>query len=66
MRPGREEVIKRLAWYSTEFGLVMEDNRIKVFGAGIFPGETHDTIMEFYRLRDNVLDYSGCICAVTR
>src|SRR5690349_11944770 len=29
------EVIKRLAWYSTEFGLVMEDNRFKIFGAGI-------------------------------
>ena len=56
------EVIKRLAWYSTEFGLVMEDNRIKVFGAGIISGrsELTNTIMEFYRLgRDNVVDYSG-------
>lgn len=56
------EVIKRLAWYSTEFGLVMEDNRIKIFGAGIISGrsELTNTIMEFYRLgRDNVLDYSG-------
>ena len=56
------EVIKRLAWYSTEFGLVMEDNRIKVFGAGTISGraELANTIMEFYRLsRDNVFDYSG-------
>ena len=56
------EVIKRLAWYSTEFGLVMEDNRIKMFGAGIISGrsELANTIMEFYRLgRDNVLDYNG-------
>ena len=56
------EVIKRLAWYSTEFGLVMEDNRIKVFGAGIISGrsELTHTIMEFYRLgRDNVIDYNG-------
>ncbi len=56
------EVIKRLAWYSTEFGLVMEDNRFKVFGAGIISGrsELTNTIMEFYRLgRDNVVDYSG-------
>ena len=56
------EVIKRLAWYSTEFGLVMEDNRLKVFGAGIISGrsELTHTIMEFYRLgRDNVIDYSG-------
>ena len=55
------EVIKRLAWYSTEFGLVMEDNRFKVFGAGIISGraELVNTIMEFYRLdRDNVIDYS--------
>jgi phenylalanine-4-hydroxylase len=56
------EVIKRLAWYSTEFGLVMEDNRIKVFGAGTISGraELANTIMEFYRLsRDKVIDYSG-------
>lgn len=56
------EVIKHLAWYSTEFGLVMEDNRIKVFGAGIISGrsELTNTIMEFYRLgRDNVINYSG-------
>ncbi len=55
------EVIKRLAWYSTEFGLVVQDNRFKVFGAGIISGrkELTRTIMEFYRLgRDNVIDFS--------
>ncbi|MBL8077073.1 MAG: hypothetical protein JNM55_03850 [Anaerolineales bacterium] len=55
------EVIKRLAWYSTEFGLVVQENRFKVFGAGIISGraELENTIMEFYRLgRDNVIDYS--------
>ena len=55
------EVIKRLAWYSTEFGLVAEENRFKVFGAGIISGrkELTRTIMEFYRLgRDNVIDYT--------
>lgn len=55
------EVIKRLAWYSTEFGLVVQENRFKVFGAGIISGrkELTRTIMEFYRLgRDNVIDYS--------
>lgn len=60
--PEEREVIRHLAWYSTEFGLVMEDNRIKVFGAGTISGrsELTHTIMEFYRLgRDNVLDYSG-------
>ncbi|HEX2696328.1 MAG TPA: hypothetical protein VHM28_01380 [Anaerolineales bacterium] len=56
------EVIKRLAWYSTEFGLVVEDNRLKVFGAGTISGraELTNTIMEFYRLgRDGVIDYTG-------
>jgi phenylalanine-4-hydroxylase len=56
------EVIKRLAWYSTEFGLVIEDNRFKVFGAGTISGraELSNTIMEFYRLgRDCVIDYTG-------
>ncbi len=55
------EVIKRLAWYTTEFGLVVEDNRFKVFGAGIISGrkELTRTIMEFYRLgRDNVIDFT--------
>ena len=57
-----KEVIKRLAWYSTEFGLVMEDNNFKIFGAGIISGraELANTIMEFYRLsRDNVIVYPG-------
>src|SRR6266496_2325548 len=55
------EVIKRLAWYSTEFGLVLQDNRFKIFGAGIISGraELANTIMEFYRLsRDNVINYT--------
>ena len=64
MKATREEreVIKRLAWYSTEFGLVIEDNRLKVFGAGTISGraELTNTIMEFYRLgRDGVINYTG-------
>ncbi len=54
------EVIKRLAWYSTEFGIVIENGRPKVFGAGIISGraELSNTIIEFYRLdRDDVIDY---------
>lgn len=57
-----KEVIKRLAWYSTEFGLVIQENRFKVFGAGIISGRSEfaNAIMEFYRLsRDNVIDYTG-------
>lgn len=64
--PEEREVIKRLAWYSTEFGLVVQDNRFKVFGAGIISGraELANTIMEFYRLcRDQVIDYSGDVFA---
>ena len=56
------EVIKRLAWYSTEFGLVVEGNRFKIFGAGIISGraELANAVMEFYRLsRDNVFNYTG-------
>jgi phenylalanine-4-hydroxylase len=55
------EVIKRLAWYSTEFGLLVQDNRFKIFGAGIISGraELANAIMEFYRLsRDTVIDYT--------
>ncbi len=64
--PAEKEVIKRLAWYSTEFGLVVEKGRFKVFGAGTISGrsELANTIMEFYRLgRDNVIDYGGDIYA---
>ncbi len=62
--PEEREVIKRLAWYSTEFGLVVQDNRLKVFGAGLISSraELAHTIMEFYRLdRDGLLDYRGNI-----
>ncbi len=61
-----KEVIKRLAWYTTEFGIIVEDGRFKVFGAGTISGrsELANTIMEFYRLsRDNVIDYRGDIYA---
>jgi phenylalanine-4-hydroxylase len=60
--PDEREVIKRLAWYSTEFGLVVQENRFKVFGAGIISGraEFANAIMEFYRLsRDTVIDFTG-------
>src|SRR3989304_2608896 len=53
------EVIKRLAWYSTEFGLVMEANRIKGFvpGVGARHREHPGSRTGFHRLgRDNVLD----------
>lgn len=64
--PDEKEVIKRLAWYSTEFGVVMEGQRFKVFGAGTISGraELANTIMEFYRLsRDQVIDYRASVFA---
>ncbi|MBI3158251.1 MAG: amino acid hydroxylase [Chloroflexi bacterium] len=42
----RREDIKRLAWFSTEFGLIREDGEIKVFGAGLISsfGEIHNVV----------------------
>jgi phenylalanine-4-hydroxylase len=31
----QRENIKRLAWFSTEFGLIREDGEVKIFGAGL-------------------------------
>ena len=33
--PEQKEDIKRLAWFSTEFGLIHEDQKLKIFGAGL-------------------------------
>jgi phenylalanine-4-hydroxylase len=33
--PDQRENIKRLAWFSTEFGLIHEQGEIKIFGAGL-------------------------------
>jgi phenylalanine-4-hydroxylase len=33
--PSQKEDIKRLAWFSTEFGLIRENGAIKIFGAGL-------------------------------
>jgi phenylalanine-4-hydroxylase len=33
--PEQRETIKRLAWFSTEFGLTREDGEPKIFGAGL-------------------------------
>jgi phenylalanine-4-hydroxylase len=34
----QKEHIKRLAWFSTEFGLIREDGDIKIFGTGLMSG----------------------------
>ncbi|MFN2190332.1 MAG: hypothetical protein ACK2T3_16340 [Candidatus Promineifilaceae bacterium] len=51
------DVIKRLAWYSTEFGLVIEDDEIKIFGAGLLSGKCEMTkvINEIERLNRDLL-----------
>lgn len=33
--PEQRENIKRLAWFSTEFGLIRENGELKIFGAGL-------------------------------
>ena len=33
-----KENIKRLAWYSTEFGMIREAGELKVFGTGLMSG----------------------------
>ncbi len=34
----QRENIKRLAWFSTEFGLIRENDELKIFGAGLISG----------------------------
>lgn len=52
------DIIKRLAWYSTEFGLIMEGNKIKIFGAGLISGrgELTTVIAEIKRLNRELFD----------
>jgi phenylalanine-4-hydroxylase len=44
--PAQREDIKRLAWFSTEFGLIRESGEIKIFGAGLISssGEMENVI----------------------
>lgn len=45
--PAQRENIKRLAWFSTEFGLIREDGEIKLFGAGLISGgDELDNVIE--------------------
>jgi phenylalanine-4-hydroxylase len=37
---GQRENIKRLAWFSTEFGLIRENGELKIFGAGLMSGNS--------------------------
>jgi len=47
-----KENIKRLAWYSTEFGMIMEEGVMKVFGTGLMSGGD-----EFTNAAEGKLEY---------
>jgi phenylalanine-4-hydroxylase len=47
-----KENIKRLAWYSTEFGMKREDGELKVFGTGLMSGGD-----EFTRAAEGKMNY---------
>jgi phenylalanine-4-hydroxylase len=47
------EYIKRLAWYSTEFGMIREDGELKVFGTGLMSGGE-----EFRRAVEGEMNYT--------
>jgi len=47
-----KDSIKRLAWYSTEFGMIREDGRLKVFGTGLMSGGD-----EFANAAEGRMDY---------
>ncbi len=43
----QREAVKRLAWFSTEFGIKMEDGEKKIFGTGLMSGgDEMDKVME--------------------
>jgi phenylalanine-4-hydroxylase len=63
----QRENIKRLAWFSTEFGLIREQGEIKIFGAGLISsfGENQHVIAGKVPVRpftvENVIGYEKAI-----
>jgi phenylalanine-4-hydroxylase len=63
----QRENIKRLAWFSTEFGLIREDGDLKIFGAGLISshGEIHHIMAGNTPVRpftiENVIGYEKAI-----
>ena len=61
------ENIKRLAWFSTEFGLIRQDGELKVFGTGLISsiGEIENVISKKVLIMpftiENVLNYDKAI-----
>lgn len=65
--PEQRENIKRLAWFSTEFGLIREGGDIKIFGAGLMSsfGEIQHVMAGMTPVRpftiENVIGYEKAI-----
>ncbi len=65
--PLQREQIKRLAWFSTEFGMIRENGQVRVFGAGLISsiGEIENVMAGKVPLLpftiDNVLGYEKAI-----
>lgn len=63
----QRENIKRLAWFSTEFGLIRENGDLKIFGAGLISGnaEMENVIQGNVPLREftieNVIRYDKAV-----
>ena len=67
----QKENIKRLAWFSTEFGLIREGGGTKIFGTGLMSGgdemekaatgvtETRDFTIENVLTRDKAVDHQN-------
>ena len=52
----QRENIKRLAWFSTEFGLIRENGELKTFGAGLMSGNAE--MVNVVQGKVPVLDFS--------
>ena len=65
--PEQRENIKRLAWFSTEFGLIREDGEPRIFGAGLISssGEMENVLAGNVPIHpytiENVLEYDKAI-----
>ena len=67
----QKENIKRLAWFSTEFGLIREGGGVKIFGTGLMSGgdemtkaatgvtETREFTIENVLTRDKAVDHQN-------
>ncbi len=63
----QREDVKRLAWYSTEFGLIREDGELKIFGAGLISsaGEIQNVVQRKVEIQpfsiENVIGHEKAV-----